>query len=111
MRIWLNPTKMAALGVTPNDVRAALAANNFTSAAGEVKSDYTQVSVNALTSLDSAKAFGQLVIAAHGDALVRLGDVAKIELGPQTSDPPPCSTGSRRCSSAFTARRRRTRSP
>ncbi len=86
MRIWLNPTKMAALSVTPNDVRAALAANNFTTAAGEVKSDYTQVSVNALTSLDSAKAFGQLVIASHGDALVRLGDVAKIELGPQTSD-------------------------
>ena len=86
MRIWLDPTKMAALGVTANDVRAALAANNFTSAAGEVKSDYTQISVNALTSLDSAKAFGKLVIAAHGDALVRLGDVAKIELGPQTSD-------------------------
>ncbi len=86
MRIWLNPTKMASLGVTPNDVRAALAANNFTSAPGEVKSDYTQVSVDALTSLDSAKAFGQLVIATHGDALVRLGDVAKIELGPQTSD-------------------------
>ncbi|HKN27561.1 MAG TPA: efflux RND transporter permease subunit [Roseiarcus sp.] len=86
MRIWLDPTKMASLGVTPNDVRAALAANNFTSAPGEVKSDYTQISVNALTSLDSAKAFGKLVIAAHGDALVRLGDVAKIELGPQTSD-------------------------
>ena len=86
MRIWLDPTKMAALGVTPNDVRAALAANNFTSAPGEVKSDYTQISVNALTSLDSAKAFGKLVIIAHGDALVRLGDVARIELGPQSSD-------------------------
>ena len=86
MRIWLNPTRMASLGVTPNDVRAALAANNFTTAAGEVKSDYTQISVNALTSLDSAAAFGRLVVAAHGDALVRLGDVAKIELGPQSSD-------------------------
>ncbi len=86
MRIWLDPTKMASLGVTANDVRAALAANNFTSAPGEVKSDYTQISVDARTSLDSAKAFGKLVIAAHGDALVRLGDVAKIELGPQTSD-------------------------
>ena len=65
----------------------ALAANNFTTAAGEVKSDFTQISVNALTSLDSPKTFGQLVIAAHGDALVRLGDVSqKIELGPQTSD-------------------------
>src|SRR6185312_2751819 len=40
----------------------------------------------ALISLDSAKAFGQLVIAAHGDALVRLGDVAKIDLGPQSVD-------------------------
>ena len=86
MRIWLDPTRMAALGVTANDVRAALAANNFTTAAGEVKSDYTQISVNALTSLDSAKAFGRLVIAAHGDALVRLGDVSKIELGPQSSN-------------------------
>ncbi len=82
MRIWLDPVRMAAAGVTANDVRAALAANNFTSAAGEVKSDYTQISVNALTSLDSAKAFSNLVIAARGDALVRLGDVAKIELGP-----------------------------
>ncbi len=55
MRIWLDPTRMAALGVTPNDVRAALAANNFTTAAGEVKSDFTQISVNALTSLDSSE--------------------------------------------------------
>ena len=86
MRIWLDPTRMAARGVTANDVRSALAANNFISAAGEVKSDYTQISVDALTSLDSAQAFGKLVIAAHGDGLVRLGDVAKIELGPQNSD-------------------------
>ncbi len=87
MRIWLDPTRMAAQGVTPNDVRAALAANNFTTAAGEVKSDFTQISVNALTSLDSPKTFSQLVVATHGDALVRLGDVSqKIELGPQTSD-------------------------
>jgi multidrug efflux pump len=86
MRIWLDPTRMASHGVTPNDVRNALAANNFTTAAGEVKSDYTQISVNAETSLDSAKAFGRLVVAAHGDALVRLGDVATIELGPQSSD-------------------------
>jgi multidrug efflux pump len=86
MRIWLDPARMASFGVTANDIRAALAANNFTTAAGEVKSDYTQISVDARTSLDSAKAFGDLVVATHGDALVRLGDVSKIELGPQTSD-------------------------
>jgi hydrophobe/amphiphile efflux-1 (HAE1) family protein len=86
MRIWLDPTRMAARGVTPNDVSRALAANNFISAAGEVKSDYTQISVDAQTSLESAQAFGKLVIAAHGDGLVRLGDVATIDLGPQSSD-------------------------
>jgi hydrophobe/amphiphile efflux-1 (HAE1) family protein len=86
MRVWLDPTRMAALGVTPSDVRNALAANNFTTAAGEIKSDFTQVSVNALTSLDNAQAFGQLVVATRGDALIRLGNVSKIELGPQSSD-------------------------
>ena len=55
MRIWLDPTRMAALGVTPADVRDALAANNFTTAAGEIKSNYTQVSVNALTSLEQRR--------------------------------------------------------
>ncbi len=86
MRIWLDPTRMAARGVTPADVRNALNVNNFTSAAGQIKNDYTQTSINALTSLDSASAFAQLVISAHGDALVRLGDVAQIELGPEGAE-------------------------
>jgi len=86
MRVWLNPNRMAARGVTPIDVSAALAANNFTTAAGEIKGDFIQTSINAETSLDSAKAFGQLVIAARGDALIRLGDIADIELGPESVD-------------------------
>jgi multidrug efflux pump len=86
MRIWLDPTRMAALGVSAADVNTALAANNFTTAAGEIKSDYTQVSVNALTSLDTAEAFGRLVVKTQGDALIRLGNIAKIELGPENAD-------------------------
>src|SRR6202045_3949333 len=86
MRVWLNPNRMAARGVTPADVSAALATNNFTTAAGEIKGDFIQTSINAETSLDSAKAFGQLVIAARRDALIRLGDIADIELGPESVD-------------------------
>jgi hydrophobe/amphiphile efflux-1 (HAE1) family protein len=86
MRVWLNPNKMAARGVTPNDVRLALAANNFTTAAGQIKGDFVQTSINAQTSLNSAKAFGQLVISARGDALTRLGAIADIELGPESVD-------------------------
>jgi hydrophobe/amphiphile efflux-1 (HAE1) family protein len=86
MRIWLNPDKMAALGVTPIDIRNALANNNFTTAAGQVKGDFVQSSINAETSLDNAAAFGKLVVTTRGDALVRLDDVATIELGAESAD-------------------------
>lgn len=86
MRVWLDPTKMAARGVTAMDVRNALAANNFTSAAGQIKGDFTQTSINALTSLDSAKAFSQLIVANRGDALIRIADIATTELGPESVD-------------------------
>lgn len=84
MRIWLDPVKMAARNITPNDVRLALATNNFTSAAGQIKGDYTQTSINALTSLSSAQAFAQLVVVQRGDALVRLADIATVDLGPES---------------------------
>ncbi|MGO9942444.1 MAG: efflux RND transporter permease subunit [Rhodoblastus sp.] len=86
MRVWLDPDRMAARGVTAADIRNALLANNFTSAAGQVKDDFTQTSINALTSLDNAQAFSHLVIFSRGDALVRLGDVAHVELGPESVD-------------------------
>jgi multidrug efflux pump len=86
MRIWLDPDRMASLGVTPLDVRAALAANNFTSAPGQVKGDFVQTNIDAKTSLDDPAAFGRLVVMGRGDSLVRLSDVAEIELGPQSAD-------------------------
>jgi multidrug efflux pump len=86
MRIWLDPERMAARGVTPGDIRQALATNNFTSAAGQVKGDWVQTSINAQTSLDSAQAFSQLVVATRGDSLIRLGNIATVELGPETVD-------------------------
>ncbi len=86
MRIWLDPNRMAARGVTPANVRDALAANNFVSAAGQIKGDFTQTSINALTSLDNPEAFGQLVVTARGDSLIRLNAIADIELGPQSVD-------------------------
>ncbi len=86
MRIWLDPDRMASLGVTPLDVRVALASNNFTSAPGQVKADFVQTNIDAKTSLDDPAAFGRLVVLNRGDALIRLSDVAQIELGAQSSD-------------------------
>ncbi len=86
MRVWLDPERMASRNVTPNDVRNALIANNFTSAAGQIKGDWVQTSINAETSLDSAQAFARLVVSARGDSLTRIGDIAKVELGPDSVD-------------------------
>ena len=85
MRIWLDPDRMAALGVTPLDVRRALAENNFTSAPGQVKGDFIQTNIDAKTSLDNPDAFGRLVVLSRGDSLVRLSEIADIELGPESA--------------------------
>jgi multidrug efflux pump len=86
MRVWLDPDRMAALGVTPLDVRLALANNNFTSAPGQLKGDYVQTNIDAKTSLEDPADFERLVVLNRGDALIRLGDIAEVELGPQSAD-------------------------
>jgi multidrug efflux pump len=86
MRIWLDPDRMAALGVTPLNVRTALAANNFTSAPGQVKGDFVETNIDAKTSLETPESFEKLVVMGRGDSLIRLGDIAEIELGPQNAD-------------------------
>lgn len=86
MRVWLDPEKMASLGITPLDVRNALASNNFTTAAGEVKSDFTQQNINAQTSLETPEQFESLVVATRGDTVIRLGQVATVDLGPENYD-------------------------
>ena len=83
MRVWLDPDKMASLGVTPLDVRQALAANNFTTAAGEIKADFTQKNINAQTSLETPKDFANLIVSTRTDGVVRLGQVATVDLGRQ----------------------------
>jgi multidrug efflux pump len=86
MRVWLKPDKMAALGITPLDVRNALAANNFITAAGQVKGDFVQTTINARTSLENTASFAKLVVAQRGDALIRLDEIATVELGPESAD-------------------------
>ncbi len=94
MRIWLDPDRMAALGVTPLDVRQALADNNFTSAPGQVKGDFIQTNIDAKTSLSDPEAFGQLVVLTRGDSLVRLAARSPPSSSARrTRTPRRCSTG------------------
>jgi multidrug efflux pump len=81
MRIWLKPDRMAAFNVSPAQVSAALAANNHLSALGNTKGNLMQVALVANTDLRSVEEFKNLVIRQQNNAIVRVRDVADVELG------------------------------
>ncbi|HEY1026698.1 MAG TPA: multidrug efflux RND transporter permease subunit [Pseudomonas sp.] len=81
MRLWLDPVKMAAYGVTAGDLNEAVRKYNFLSAAGEVKGQYVVTSINASTDLKSAEAFGAIPVKTVGDTRVQVRDIARVEMG------------------------------
>src|SRR5215471_1064996 len=70
LRAWLKPDRMAALDISPADVRQALAANNYLSAAGQTKGQLIQIDLNATTHLTNVEDFKKLVLRASSGTLV-----------------------------------------
>jgi multidrug efflux pump len=81
MRIWLKPERMAALDISPAQVRQALASNNFLSALGRSKGAFIQVNLTADTNLSTVGEFKRLVVRQRNGTIVRLGDIADVALG------------------------------
>jgi multidrug efflux pump len=86
MRIWLDPQKMAAYGLAPTEIRDALSSNNYLSAIGRTKGSMISVNLVANTDLSSAEEFQKLVVREEKGVIIRLGDVAKVELGAESYD-------------------------
>ena len=86
MRIWLDPRRMAALGIAASEVREVLERNNFLSALGETENAALTVPLDADTNLESVEAFERLVVRDDDDALVRLEDIATVRLGAESYD-------------------------
>jgi multidrug efflux pump len=86
MRVWLKPDKMAALGISPSQVRDALANNNYLSALGRTKGSMVSVNLVANTDLRNADEFRQLVVKEDKGTVVRLGEIADVVLGAETYD-------------------------
>src|SRR5207253_9756407 len=78
MRIWLKPDRMAALNLSPAQIRQALAANNYLAAVGQTKGQLVQVNLTANTDLRSREEFEQLVVRQSGNAIIHLRDVADV---------------------------------
>jgi multidrug efflux pump len=81
MRIWMKPDRMAALNISPTDVRNALSRNNFLSAVGSTKGSLLQVNLTANTDLHTTDDFKKLVVRQDKGNLIRLSDIADVVLG------------------------------
>src|SRR5689334_9777741 len=81
MRIWLKPDRMAARGISPSTVHDALAQNNYLSALGKTKGSMVSVNLVANTDLRTTDEFRQLVVKEQGTHIVRLRDIADVQLG------------------------------
>ncbi len=86
MRIWLKPDRMAALNVSPAQIRAALSRNNYQAAVGQTKGSLVQVNLTTNTDLRSVAEFEQLPVRERDGAVIRLGDVADVVLGAEDYD-------------------------
>jgi multidrug efflux pump len=86
LRAWLDPTRLAAYGVTATDVRTALASNNYLAALGATKGQMVSVDLTAGTSLHSVDEFKKLAVKQKDGAIVRLEDVATVTLGAENYD-------------------------
>ncbi len=92
MRVWLDPQRLAGYQLNPEDVIKAVQAQNIQVAAGQIGQPPTpsgqvfQYTMTTLGRLESAAQFGSIVIKSENGSLVRLRDVADIELGAQSYD-------------------------
>jgi multidrug efflux pump len=81
IRVWLDPRKLGAYGLTAADVYSVLGTNDFLSAVGQTRGQMVQVNLTASTNLHSVDEFRNLIIKSRNGAYVRLSDVANISLG------------------------------
>ncbi|WP_317418567.1 MULTISPECIES: MexW/MexI family multidrug efflux RND transporter permease subunit [unclassified Morganella (in: enterobacteria)] len=81
MRLWLDAERLAGRGLTAADVADAVRRNNYQAAPGKVKGEFVIANVYVNTDLTSVDEFRDMVIHSDGNGLVRLKDVATVELG------------------------------
>jgi multidrug efflux pump len=86
MRVWLDPLKLAARNVTASEVLGAIQASNFLAAPGKTENEYVARAITLKSTLQTPEAFGEMPLRAEGDAVVRLRDVARIELAAASKD-------------------------
>ena len=86
MRVWLKSNRMMALNISPTDVQNALLNNNYLAGVGQTKGSMVTVNLLTNTNLRTTEEFKQLVIKQQNGAVIRLKDIADVDLGAQDYD-------------------------
>ncbi|MBN8968504.1 MAG: efflux RND transporter permease subunit, partial [Rhizobiales bacterium] len=86
MRLWLDPARMSGRGVSAGDVVAAIQANNYQAAAGQSKGYYVVSNVTTNSDLNNVEQFKRMTVKAKDGALIRMEDIATVELAAQSAD-------------------------
>jgi multidrug efflux pump len=84
LRIWLDPQRLAAVNLTSTDITQTLRQNNYISAVGQIKDEFIKINLTSNTDVANTEQFKNLVIKSSEDTLIRLKDIARVELGSQT---------------------------
>ena len=83
IRVWLSPAELAARGLTPGDVESAIRSRSVEIPAGRIESDRREFSVRYLGEMRTPEEFADLTVSSRDGQLVKLGDVARVEPGPE----------------------------
>ncbi len=86
MRIWMDPAKMSAYGLTPMDVRNALARENIELPSGKIAGNATELTVRTFGRLNTEEEFGNLIVKNNATGDIRLKDIGSAVLGPENEE-------------------------
>ncbi|TGN38682.1 efflux RND transporter permease subunit [Marinobacter confluentis] len=86
LRVWLDPERLSAVDMTPRDVVNVLLENNYQAAVGNTRGKYTKISMTSNTDVGDPDQFRDLVVKESDGSLIRLKDIARVELGSETYD-------------------------
>jgi len=86
MRMWMDPSRLAAYGLTPLDVRTALNRENVELPSGKISGRQTELIVNTKGRLKTAEEFNNLIIKSDGTRIVRFSDIGSANLGPENEE-------------------------
>jgi multidrug efflux pump len=86
MRVWIDPVRLAARGLTATDVLTAINSSNFLAAPGKTKNQYVANAITVRSTLQAPEAFGALPLKSADGGVVRLREVADVELAAESTD-------------------------